>query len=60
MTGRFIDTVLVAGHVVKRDGVLVGVDLPGLRTRLIESRNWIAAAAGVPLVGTWRPQQVPQ
>ncbi|MER5916713.1 hypothetical protein ABT124_41690 [Streptomyces sp. NPDC001982] len=49
-----VDTVLVAGRVVKRDGVLVGVDLAALRTRLVESRNRIAAAAGIPLDGTWR------
>ncbi|GAA2344869.1 amidohydrolase family protein [Dactylosporangium salmoneum] len=51
-----VDTVLVAGRVVKRDGVLVDVDLPALRTRLLESRNRIAAAAGIPLDGTWRPR----
>ncbi|GAA3574085.1 amidohydrolase family protein [Streptomyces osmaniensis] len=51
-----VDTVLVAGRVVKRDGVLVDVDLAALRTRLIESRNRIAAAAGIPLDGTWHPQ----
>ncbi|WP_328693435.1 amidohydrolase family protein [Streptomyces phaeochromogenes] len=55
-----VDTVLVAGHVVKRDGVLVGADLPALRTRLLESRNRIAATAGVPLDGTWRPRPVPE
>ncbi|MFG2631276.1 amidohydrolase family protein [Streptomyces sp. NPDC048473] len=51
-----VDTVLVAGRVVKRDGALVGVDLPALRTRLLASRDRIAAAAGVPLDGTWAPQ----
>ncbi|QKZ24342.1 amidohydrolase family protein [Streptomyces chartreusis] len=51
-----VDTVLVAGNVVKRDGILVNVDLPVLRTRLLESRNRIAAAAGIPLDGTWLPQ----
>jgi cytosine/adenosine deaminase-related metal-dependent hydrolase len=50
-----VDTVLVAGDVVKRDGGLVGVDLAALRTRLVESRNRIAPAAGIPLDGTWRP-----
>lgn len=50
-----VDTVLVAGRVVKRDGRLVDVDLPALKTRLVESRNRIAAAAGVPLDGTWHP-----
>jgi cytosine/adenosine deaminase-related metal-dependent hydrolase len=51
-----VDRVLVAGRVVKRDGRLVGVDLPSLRTRLLESRNRIAAAAGIPLDGSWRPR----
>jgi cytosine/adenosine deaminase-related metal-dependent hydrolase len=51
-----VDTVLVAGRVVKRDGVLVGVDLPALRARLLASRDRIAAAAGIPLDGTWRPR----
>lgn len=49
-----VDTVLVARRVVKRDGVLVGVDLPALRTRLLASRDRIAAAAGVQLDGAWR------
>ncbi|WP_405738946.1 amidohydrolase family protein [Streptomyces sp. NBC_01525] len=43
-----VDAVLVAGRVVKRDGVLVDVDLPALRTHLLASRDRIAAAAGVP------------
>jgi cytosine/adenosine deaminase-related metal-dependent hydrolase len=52
-----VDTVIVAGRVVKRDGVLVDIDLPALRSRLLESRNRIAAAAGVPLDGAWRPSK---
>jgi len=51
-----VDMVLVAGRVVKRDGRLVGVDLPTLQTRLVESRDRIAAAAGVALDGTWHPR----
>jgi 5-methylthioadenosine/S-adenosylhomocysteine deaminase len=51
-----VDTVLVAGRVIKRDGMLVDVDLPALRTRLFESRNRVAAAAGIPLDGTRRPR----
>ncbi|WP_063732986.1 amidohydrolase family protein [Streptomyces sp. RTd22] len=51
-----VDTVLVAGRVVKRDGVLVDVDLPALKARLVASRDQVAAAAGIPLDGTWRPQ----
>jgi hypothetical protein len=43
---------------VKRDGVLVDVDLPALRTRLLATRDRIAAAAGITLDGTWRPQPV--
>ncbi|MFJ4633149.1 amidohydrolase family protein [Streptomyces sp. NPDC088847] len=50
-----VDTVLVAGQVVKRDGELVGVDLPALRARLLASRDRIAAAAGIPVDGTWQP-----
>jgi cytosine/adenosine deaminase-related metal-dependent hydrolase len=50
-----VDTVLVAGKVVKRDGALVGVDLDELRERALRSRARIAAAAGIPLDGTWRP-----
>jgi 5-methylthioadenosine/S-adenosylhomocysteine deaminase len=51
-----VDTVITAGRVVKRDGVLIDVDLPALRARIMESRHRIAAAAGIPLDGTWRPQ----
>ncbi|MGW2326087.1 amidohydrolase family protein [Streptomyces sp. NPDC001700] len=51
-----VDTVLVAGRVVKRDGALVDVDLPALKTRLVASRDQVAAAAGIPLDGTWRPR----
>ncbi|WP_329258611.1 amidohydrolase family protein [Streptomyces sp. NBC_01478] len=54
-----VDTVLVAGRVVKRDGALLGVDLPALRARLLASRDRIAAAAGIPLDGTWRPRPEP-
>jgi 5-methylthioadenosine/S-adenosylhomocysteine deaminase len=50
-----VDTVLVAGRVVKRDGALVDVDLADLRARLLSSRDRVAAAAGVPLDGTWTP-----
>lgn len=50
-----VDTVLVAGEVVKRGGRLLGVDLPALRTRLLGSRDRIAAAAGVAVDGSWTP-----
>ncbi|WIY00325.1 amidohydrolase family protein [Amycolatopsis mongoliensis] len=50
-----VDSVFVAGKAVKRDGRLLGVDLPALRARLLESRDRIAAAAGVALDGSWTP-----
>jgi 5-methylthioadenosine/S-adenosylhomocysteine deaminase len=40
-----VDTVLVAGRVVKRDGRLVGVDLGRLRRLAEESRDHLMAAA---------------
>jgi 5-methylthioadenosine/S-adenosylhomocysteine deaminase len=55
-----VDTVLVAGRVVKRDGALMDVDLSGLRNRLLASRDRISAAAGVPLDGTWNPEPGPE
>ncbi|MEV7234787.1 amidohydrolase family protein [Streptomyces sp. NPDC051020] len=51
-----VDTVLVAGRVVKRDGALVDGDLSALKSRLLASRNRIATAADVPLDGSWDPQ----
>ncbi|MDX6371310.1 MAG: 5-methylthioadenosine/S-adenosylhomocysteine deaminase [Nocardioidaceae bacterium] len=50
-----VDTVLVAGRVVKSGGALLDVDLPGLGARLVRSRDRIAAAAGIRLDGSWRP-----
>ncbi|MEV7283115.1 amidohydrolase family protein [Streptomyces sp. NPDC093252] len=51
-----VDTVLVAGRTVKRDGRLVDVEPAPLMARLRASRDRIAAAAGVPLDGTWHPE----
>lgn len=56
-----VETVLVAGEVVKDKGELVGVDLPHLRSRAEESRRHVLAAAGraagspIPVDGSWRP-----
>jgi 5-methylthioadenosine/S-adenosylhomocysteine deaminase len=50
-----VDTVLVAGKVVKRGGVMIGVDLDELRERALSSRARIAGAAGIALDGTWAP-----
>jgi 5-methylthioadenosine/S-adenosylhomocysteine deaminase len=50
-----VDSVFVGGKAVKRDGRLLGVALPALRTRLLESRDRIAAAAGIAVDGSWTP-----
>lgn len=52
-----VDSVFVAGKAVKRDGRLLGVDLPALRARILESRDRIAAAAGIAVDGSWSPGQ---
>ena len=41
-----VDTVLVAGRIVKRNGVLVGVDLDKLRARALASQQRILAEKG--------------
>jgi cytosine/adenosine deaminase-related metal-dependent hydrolase len=41
MDCRNVDTVLVAGRVVKRNGRMLNVDMEGLRSRLVESRDRI-------------------
>jgi hypothetical protein len=40
-----VETILVAGEVVKRDGELLGVDRERLRSRAFESRDHIFARA---------------
>jgi 5-methylthioadenosine/S-adenosylhomocysteine deaminase len=55
-----VDTVLVAGKVVKRGGALVGVDLNDLREHALRSRARIAREASVPLDGTWTPGDRPE
>ncbi|MGW5714545.1 amidohydrolase family protein [Amycolatopsis sp. NPDC003865] len=42
-----VDSVYVAGKAVKRHGRLLGVDLPPLRARLLESRERIAGVSGI-------------
>jgi cytosine/adenosine deaminase-related metal-dependent hydrolase len=41
-----VDTVLVAGRIVKRHGKLIDVDLPRVRTLANASRNHVLDAAG--------------
>ncbi|MGW4529070.1 amidohydrolase family protein [Amycolatopsis sp. NPDC004378] len=50
-----VDSVFVAGKAVKRDGKLLDVDLPAVRDRLRESRDRVAAAAGIAVDGSWTP-----
>ena len=54
-----VDSVFVAGKAVKRDGRLLGVDLPALRARLLASRDRIATAAGITIDGSWLPAAGP-
>jgi cytosine/adenosine deaminase-related metal-dependent hydrolase len=55
-----VDTVLVDGEVVKRDGTLVGVDVAGVRRLAVESRDDILRRAdganGARLGGNWIPK----
>jgi cytosine/adenosine deaminase-related metal-dependent hydrolase len=55
-----VDTVLVDGEVVKRDGTLVGVDVPRVRRLAVEARDDILRRAdganGARLGGDWIPK----
>ncbi|WP_026198123.1 amidohydrolase family protein [Sciscionella marina] len=50
-----VDSVFIAGRAVKRGGRLLGPDLAALSARLLESRDRIAADAGIALDGSWMP-----
>ena len=50
-----VDTVLVAGRVVKRHGALVGVDMAGLRRQTEAAVSALFARAGAPRDGSWLP-----
>jgi cytosine/adenosine deaminase-related metal-dependent hydrolase len=43
-----VETVIVAGRILKWKGKLLGVDLPGLRRQLENSRDYVFSKAGVP------------
>jgi cytosine/adenosine deaminase-related metal-dependent hydrolase len=49
MDARNVDTVMVAGRIVKRNGKLLGVDMGQLAPRLYESRDRVYEAAQRPL-----------
>jgi 5-methylthioadenosine/S-adenosylhomocysteine deaminase len=60
-----VDTVVVAGKVVKRDGKLVGVDVDRVKRLAVETRDYLleqaasdAAIADAKLGGDWLPEQV--
>ena len=60
-----VDTVIVAGKVVKRDGELVGVDVDRVKRLAVETRDYLltqaegdAAIADAKLGGDWLPEQV--
>ena len=44
--GSNVDRVFVAGEIVKRDGVLIGADLNGIRRDLVQARDRLYAAGG--------------
>ncbi|HJP73705.1 MAG TPA: amidohydrolase family protein [Pseudonocardiaceae bacterium] len=48
-----VDTVLVAGNVVKRDGRLVGVDFNRVKTLAEQSRDYLLGKVGVEIGQRW-------
>jgi 5-methylthioadenosine/S-adenosylhomocysteine deaminase len=50
-----IDTVFVAGQVVKRHGKLVHVDVGSLHSKMERAADGLFGRAGVPRDGTWLP-----
>jgi 5-methylthioadenosine/S-adenosylhomocysteine deaminase len=51
-----VHDVFVQGHAVKRNGVLIGVDIDKLREQAIASRDYmIGEMAGASLGGSWHP-----
>jgi 5-methylthioadenosine/S-adenosylhomocysteine deaminase len=55
-----VDTVMVAGRIVKRDKHLIGVDLARLRARVNAARDALFNRAGVPPDGSWLPRPFTQ
>jgi cytosine/adenosine deaminase-related metal-dependent hydrolase len=50
-----VDTVFVAGRLVKRHGKLVGVDVAAVRAGVERAVTGLFARAGVPRDGSWLP-----
>ena len=53
---RDVDTVLIAGQVKKRGGVLVGVDVERAKRLAVEARDHVFKIAGAPEFIAFRPQ----
>ena len=51
-----VDTVMVAGRIVKRDKRLLGVDLQRMRARVDAARDALFRRANVPSDGSWLPR----
>jgi 5-methylthioadenosine/S-adenosylhomocysteine deaminase len=51
-----VDTVMVAGKIVKRDKRLLGVDLQHVRARVDAARDGLFRRANVPSDGSWLPR----
>jgi cytosine/adenosine deaminase-related metal-dependent hydrolase len=41
-----VDTVMIAGRVMKRHGELLHVDWPGVKRMAVESRDYVVAKSG--------------
>ena len=52
-----VDTVLIRGKIMKREGRLVGVDVAGIRRQVEQSRDYVVGKAGWPktLFGGYLP-----
>ena len=50
-----VDTVLIAGKIVKRNGKLTDVDMNRVRNMVNRARDGLFARAGVPSTGEWVP-----
>jgi len=50
-----VDTVLVNGTLVKRDGILLGHDFARVRALAEQARDRVLARAGVTDPGRWLP-----
>ena len=57
MDSSNVDTVLIGGKILKRDGKLVGVDIERVRREVHQSRDYLVEKAGWPktLFGGYLP-----